>query len=47
MRRVPYERFRRNLLVALFSLGRIAECQPLLDEGLPIVLEQATELGLA
>ena len=47
MRRVPYERFRRNLLVALFSLNRHDECAALLTEALPLVLAQARELGLA
>jgi len=46
MRRAGYERFRRNLLVAWFSLGRLDRCAPLLAEGLPLVLAQARELGL-
>jgi epoxyqueuosine reductase len=46
IRRIGYERYRRNLLVALFSLARRDECQPLIDEGLPLVLAQAQELGL-
>lgn len=46
MRRAGYERFRRNLLVAWFSLGRVDRCAPLLAEGLPLVLAQARELGL-
>ena len=46
MRRAGYERFRRNLLVAWFSLGRTDRCAPLLAEGLPLVLAQARELGL-
>lgn len=46
IRRVGYERFRRNLLVALVSLSRQAECAPLLAEGLPLVLAQARELRL-
>jgi epoxyqueuosine reductase len=46
MRRVGYERFRRNLLVAWFSLGRMDRCAPLIAEGLPLVLAQARELGL-
>ncbi len=46
VRRIGYVRFRRNLLIALASLGRIAECQPLLAEGLPLVLAQARELRL-
>jgi epoxyqueuosine reductase len=47
IRRIGYERFRRNLLVALFSLGRIAEAQAIAGEGLPVVVDQARELGLA
>jgi epoxyqueuosine reductase len=47
IRRIGYERYRRNLLVALFSLARAGECQALIAEGLPLVLAQARELGLA
>lgn len=46
IRRLGWERFRRNLLVALFSRGRIAECAPLIAEGLPLVLAQARALKL-
>ena len=46
VRRIGYERYRRNLLVALWSLGRHAECAPIQAEGLPLVLAQARELGL-
>lgn len=46
IRRVGYERFRRNLLVAWFSLGRPERCTALLAEGLPLVTAQARELGL-
>jgi epoxyqueuosine reductase len=46
MRRIGYERFRRNLLVALFSLGRFDACRPIIQEALPLVVEQAHELGL-
>jgi epoxyqueuosine reductase len=46
VRRISWERFRRNLLVALWSVGRLAECEPILAEGLPLVLAQASELGL-
>ncbi len=46
IRRIGYQRFRRNLLVALFSLERRDDCQVLLAEGLPLVLAQARELGL-
>ncbi len=44
VRRLHYERFRRNLLVALWSLGRHAELRPIIAEGLPLVLAQAREL---
>ena len=47
IRRIGYERFRRNLLVAAFSLGREADCQRIIAGGLPLVLAQAQELGLA
>lgn len=46
IRRIGYERFRRNLLVALWSLGRTGECAPILAEDLPLVRAQARELGL-
>ena len=46
IRRVGYVRFRRNLLVALVSLGKLDACAPLLAEGLPLVLAQARELNL-
>ena len=46
MRRAGYERFRRNLLVAWFSLGRMDRCAGIVAEGLPLVLAQARELGL-
>ncbi len=46
IRRIGYERFRRNLLVALFSLGQQAACQMILAEGLPLVCAQALELGI-
>ncbi len=46
IRRLGYERFRRNLLVALVSLGRENACGPLLAEDLPLVLAQARELQL-
>ncbi len=47
IRRIGYERFRRNMLVALWSKQRAADYQPIIDEGLPLVCEQAQELGLA
>ncbi|HYE07072.1 MAG TPA: tRNA epoxyqueuosine(34) reductase QueG [Planctomycetota bacterium] len=46
VRRIGYERFRRNLLIALWSLGRRDECRPILAEGLSLVVDQARELGL-
>jgi epoxyqueuosine reductase len=46
IRRIGYERFRRNLLVALFSLGKIDACHTIIAEGLPLVGAQAQELGL-
>ncbi|MBA3709503.1 MAG: tRNA epoxyqueuosine(34) reductase QueG [Planctomycetes bacterium] len=46
VRRIGYERYRRNLLVALFSLGRLDEAGPIIAEGLPLVLAQARELGI-
>ncbi len=46
IRRIGYERFRRNLLVALFSLGHQAACQVILAEGLTLVCAQALELGI-
>jgi epoxyqueuosine reductase len=45
-RRIGYPRFRRNLLVALFSLGKRDLCMGIIAEGLPLVLDQARELGL-
>ena len=47
IRRIGYVRFRRNLLIALWSLGHGDLCAPILAEGLPLVLEQAQELGIA
>jgi epoxyqueuosine reductase len=46
VRRIGYERFRRNLLVALWSLGRIEECRQILEGESPLVSAQAAELGL-
>jgi epoxyqueuosine reductase len=46
IRRVGWVRFRRNLLVALWSVGRLDEARAVLAEGLPLVREQAVELGL-
>ncbi|MDA3960456.1 MAG: tRNA epoxyqueuosine(34) reductase QueG [Planctomycetota bacterium] len=47
IRRLGYERFRRNLLVALWSLGRHQDYVPILTEGLDLVRAQAAELGIA
>jgi len=46
IRRLGWERFRRNLLVALWSVGRVDDCRPIIAEGLPLVVAQAEELGL-
>jgi epoxyqueuosine reductase len=46
IRRIGYERFRRNLLVALFSLGQQDACKLIIAEGLPLVCAQALELGI-
>ncbi|MBA3684827.1 MAG: tRNA epoxyqueuosine(34) reductase QueG [Planctomycetes bacterium] len=45
IRRIGYERFRRNLLVALWSLGRHDDYRPIIAEALPLVTAQAQELG--
>ena len=49
IRRIGYVRFRRNLLVALFSLGRLDEARRILRESaaLALVVEQARELALS
>ncbi|MEK7415878.1 MAG: tRNA epoxyqueuosine(34) reductase QueG [Planctomycetota bacterium] len=44
IRRLSWERFRRNLLVALWSVGRVEETKPIIAEGLPLVVDQAREL---
>jgi epoxyqueuosine reductase len=46
IRRLGYERLRRNLLVALWSLGQHQAYRPILEEGLPLVRAQAAELGV-
>lgn len=47
IRRIGYARFRRNLLVALWSLGRITDCRALLaDGGDELLHAQAATLGL-
>jgi epoxyqueuosine reductase len=45
VRRIGYERFRRNLLVALWSLGRTADLAPIVAEDLPLVRAQWRELN--
>jgi epoxyqueuosine reductase len=47
IRRLGYGRFRRNLLVALFSLGRRDMARAIAADDLPLVRDQARELGLA
>ncbi len=47
VRRLSWPRFRRNLLVALWSLGRIDEARVIASDDLPLVQLQAVELGLA
>ena len=49
MRRIGYTRYRRNLLVALFSLGRLDEARQLLAASpeLALVQAQGVELGVA
>jgi epoxyqueuosine reductase len=47
IRRISYSQFRRNLLVALFSLGRLNEAKAITrDTPDELVQEQAVELGL-
>lgn len=46
LNRISYEQFRRNLLVALWSLDRHQECQDFADQDLDLVNAQKTELGL-
>jgi epoxyqueuosine reductase len=46
IRRIGYERFRRNLLVALSSRGRREDALAVAAEGLTLVRDQARELGL-
>ena len=47
IRRLTWPRFRRNLLVALWSLGRLDEARQVCAEDLELVRAQAVELGLA
>ncbi len=44
--RISYAQFRRNLLVALWSLKRHTDCQNFDTEGLELVEAQARELGI-
>lgn len=44
VRRIGYERFRRNLLVALWSIGRVDLCRVIIEERLLLVTNQAKEL---
>ncbi|MCS6970953.1 MAG: tRNA epoxyqueuosine(34) reductase QueG [Planctomycetota bacterium] len=46
IRRLGWARFRRNLIVALFSLGRGAEARALAADGPELARAQAAELGL-
>lgn len=46
IRRVGWTRFRRNLLVALWSVGRQAEARVIAADPDPLVRAQAAELGL-
>ena len=47
VRRIGYERFRRNLLVALFSINEVDLARSILTDDAPaIVLQQAQELEL-
>jgi epoxyqueuosine reductase len=47
VRRLTWAQFRRNLLVALWSIGRIAEAVRIAQDDIPLVRQQACELGLA
>ncbi len=46
IRRMGWQRFRRNLLVALWSLGRLDEARAIAGDDIPLVRDQARELGL-
>jgi epoxyqueuosine reductase len=46
VRRIGYERFRRNMLVALWSIGRHDDCRQIIAESLELVLAQARELEI-
>lgn len=46
VKRISYAMFRRNLLVAFWSMGDQETCREILNEGLPLVLAQGKELGL-
>jgi epoxyqueuosine reductase len=46
IRRIGWERFRRNLLVALFSVGRLDEARRIAADPHPLVRTQAAVLGM-
>jgi len=46
IRRIGYARFRRNLLVALWSLDQHQAYRPIIQEGQALVIDQAAELGI-
>lgn len=46
VKRINYQQFRRNLLVALWSVGRIEEARAISATGEQLVIAQAQELGL-
>ena len=46
VKRISYPMFRRNLLVAFWSVGSLETCRQILKEELSLVLEQGRELGL-
>lgn len=46
LNRISYPQFRRNLLVALWSLGRQQECESFDKEGIELVQAQAEALGI-
>ena len=46
IRRLSWPRFRRNLLIALWSIGRLDEARTIARDEIALVREQAAELGL-
>jgi len=46
IRRLSWPRFRRNLMVALWSIGRLDEARMIAHDDIPLIRDQATELGL-